>query len=60
MKTREILRQLRDDGWFQVRQTGSHAHFKHPTKPGIVTVALHGMNDDLKRGRKTVFSSKLG
>jgi predicted RNA binding protein YcfA (HicA-like mRNA interferase family) len=24
-----------------VRTTGSHAHLGHPTKPGIVTVALH-------------------
>jgi len=26
------------DGWVEVRCKGSHHHFKHPTKSGIVTV----------------------
>lgn len=30
---------LKDDGWYMVRQTGSHRQFHHPTKPGTVTVA---------------------
>jgi len=25
-------------GWYEVGQTGRHKHFKHPTKPGKVTV----------------------
>ncbi|MCL2647362.1 MAG: type II toxin-antitoxin system HicA family toxin [Phycisphaerales bacterium] len=50
MKTREIIRMLENDGWVAVRQTGSHRHFKHPIKPGIVTVAIHGMNEDLRPG----------
>jgi len=29
---------IRDDGWVHVRTTGSHMHFKHPTKPGVVTI----------------------
>jgi predicted RNA binding protein YcfA (HicA-like mRNA interferase family) len=33
------LRLLAADGWVQVRQTGSHRQFHHPTKPGTVTVA---------------------
>ena len=36
--SREIIRQLQDDGWFKVRVTGSHHHFKHALKMGIVTV----------------------
>ncbi len=36
--SREIIRELEEDGWYEVRVTGSHHHFKHPTKPGIVTV----------------------
>ena len=27
------------DGWVQVRVTGSHRQFHHPTKPGTVTIA---------------------
>ncbi len=29
---------LKADGWFKVAQVGSHVQFKHPTKPGRVTV----------------------
>ena len=29
---------LEDDGWFEVRITGSHHHFKHSDKSGVVTV----------------------
>ena len=38
MKVREIVRLIERDGWQQVRQKGSHRQFKHPTKPGLVTV----------------------
>jgi len=38
-KFREIQKRIEEDGWELVRQTGSHRHFKHPTKPGIVTLA---------------------
>jgi predicted RNA binding protein YcfA (HicA-like mRNA interferase family) len=36
--SREVIRTLEADGWYGVGQTGSHKHFKHPTKPGKVTV----------------------
>ena len=36
--SREVIRQLRDYGWLEVGQTGSHLHFKHPVKKGKVTV----------------------
>lgn len=39
VKVQELLRRLAADGWVQVRQTGSHRQFHHPTKPGTVTVA---------------------
>ena len=38
MNTREIIAALLADGWKQVAQKGSHVQFKHPTKPGRVTV----------------------
>ena len=49
MKVREIVRLLIDDGWGQVSQKGSHRQFKHPTKPGKVTVPGKG-SDDLPVG----------
>jgi predicted RNA binding protein YcfA (HicA-like mRNA interferase family) len=36
--SREIVALLVRDGWFEAGQTGSHRHFKHPSKPGKVTV----------------------
>ena len=38
MKVAEVLRLLQDDGWYLVATRGSHRQFKHPSKPGRVTV----------------------
>jgi len=39
LKVRVILQWLHEDGWFLDRQPGtSHRQFRHPAKPGIVTV----------------------
>jgi predicted RNA binding protein YcfA (HicA-like mRNA interferase family) len=38
MSSREVIRQLVDDGWYEVAQVGSHVQFKHATKVGRVTV----------------------
>jgi predicted RNA binding protein YcfA (HicA-like mRNA interferase family) len=39
MKVRAVIRLLEADGWRLNRQTGSHRQFRHPVKPGTVTVA---------------------
>jgi predicted RNA binding protein YcfA (HicA-like mRNA interferase family) len=39
MTVREVLKMLEADGWQLVVIQGSHRQFKHPTKPGRVTVA---------------------
>lgn len=49
MKVREILRLIEADGWLLVRTRGSHRQYKHPVKPGLVTVA-GGPNDVLAPG----------
>jgi predicted RNA binding protein YcfA (HicA-like mRNA interferase family) len=36
---------LRDDGWYLARTRGSHHQYKHPTKPGRVTVSGSGGDD---------------
>jgi predicted RNA binding protein YcfA (HicA-like mRNA interferase family) len=46
VKVRAMIRLIERDGWRQVRQTGSHRHFHHPTKRGTVTVPGH-RNDDI-------------
>jgi len=41
MKVRDLLRMLLEDVWYLSRQRGSHRQFKHPEKPGTVTVPGH-------------------
>jgi predicted RNA binding protein YcfA (HicA-like mRNA interferase family) len=55
MKTRDILRLIHDDGWYQVAQKGSHRQFKHPTKPGRVTIAGHPSEEMAEGTRKSIF-----
>lgn len=39
MKVRAVIKLLEEDGWYLARTKGSHRQFRHPTKPGLVTVA---------------------
>jgi predicted RNA binding protein YcfA (HicA-like mRNA interferase family) len=39
VKIRDVLKKLEEDGWSVVRQRVSHRQLKHPTQPGLVTVA---------------------
>jgi predicted RNA binding protein YcfA (HicA-like mRNA interferase family) len=39
MKVRDAIRMLESGGWRLVVTRGSHRQFKHPSKPGRVTVA---------------------
>jgi len=45
MRARDIIRIIEADGWYFFTQKGSHAHYKHPVKPGRVTVPMHGSKD---------------
>jgi len=38
MTSQEVIRRLVKDGWRRVRTKGSHHQFKHPQRPGLVTV----------------------
>ena len=39
MKVRDVIKMVEEDGWVHMRTRGSHRHFKHPIKKGIVTIA---------------------
>jgi predicted RNA binding protein YcfA (HicA-like mRNA interferase family) len=49
MKVRDIIRLIEADGWFLVATRGSHRQYKHPSKPGRVTVA-GAMSDEMAPG----------
>jgi predicted RNA binding protein YcfA (HicA-like mRNA interferase family) len=38
MDSREVIRRLKAGGWGLTRSKGSHHQFRHPVKPGLVTV----------------------
>ena len=50
MKVSEIIRIIENDGWFLIRQKGSHRQYKHRIKKGLVTIALHKISDDIAKG----------
>ena len=51
--SRDVLRMLLADGWFEVKCVGDHHQFKHPTKPGRVTVR-HPVKDMGVRDLKSI------
>ena len=38
MNSRLVIAAIEADGWMRVGQKGSHVQFKHPDKPGRVSV----------------------
>ena len=53
-----MIKAVEADGWFQVAQRGSHRQFKHPSKPGRVTVP-HPKRD-LPRGTLKAIERQAG
>ncbi len=41
MTAKELLKELRKDGWVEIAQKGSHLNLKHPVKQGKVTIPIH-------------------
>ena len=49
MKYNDLFRLLKRDGWFVVRQKGSHVIFQHKIKSGQLTVPYHA-GKEVKKG----------
>jgi predicted RNA binding protein YcfA (HicA-like mRNA interferase family) len=45
MKVRDVIELIEGDGWYLVVTKGSHKQYKHPKKPGRVTIAGHPSHD---------------
>ncbi|AXU28782.1 TPA: type II toxin-antitoxin system HicA family toxin [Clostridioides difficile] len=52
--SREILKILNTDGWYEINCVGDHHQFKHPVKKGKVTVP-HPKKDLPLRTVKSIF-----
>jgi predicted RNA binding protein YcfA (HicA-like mRNA interferase family) len=49
VKVRDVIKRLEAEGWYRVKSRGSHRQYKHPEKPGRVTIAGKP-SDDLAPG----------
>ena len=49
MKVRQIIKMIKQDGWFLIRTRGSHHQYKHSLKTGLVTIPGKP-NDELAPG----------
>ena len=49
LKVKDVLKLIEQDGWYLVSTRGSHRQYKHPTKPGRVTIAGK-LSDDVAPG----------
>jgi predicted RNA binding protein YcfA (HicA-like mRNA interferase family) len=49
VKVRDVIRLIEADGWQKVVTEGSHRQYKHPTKPGRVTISGHP-GDEMPKG----------
>ena len=58
VNSRFLISQIIADGWYLVRIRGSHHHFKHRTKPGLVTVP-HPKKDLLKKTAISILQQAL-
>ena len=50
MKTKEIVKLIEKDGWYDVRQNENHRQYKQDTKEGLVTIPIHRLSHDLIPG----------
>lgn len=49
MKYSELFRLLKINGWFLVRQSGSHVIMAHPEKPNKIVIPFHA-SKEVKKG----------
>ena len=59
MKIREAIKMIEKEGWFLVRQKGSHRQYKHKKLPGRVTIAGN-QSDDLAPGTMNSILKQAG
>jgi len=49
MKYSELFRLLKQDGWQEIRQSGSHVIMQHPEKKNQISVPFHS-GKEVKKG----------
>ena len=59
MKIRDVIKLIEQNGWKLDRIRGSHRHYRHPDKPGTVTVPGHP-GDDVPPGTLNSIKKQAG
>lgn len=59
MKSSELLKLLKKDGWYAVSQKGSHIKLKHDNKSGIIIFPNHG-SKEMATGTEKSILKKAG
>lgn len=59
MRANEIEKIIIADGWYHASTKGSHKQFKHPTKPGKVTIPQHRGDLDIKTAKSILKQAGL-
>jgi mRNA interferase HicA len=49
MKCSELFKLLKNNGWYEIRQSGSHVIMKHHEKKGTLPIPFHG-SKEVKKG----------
>lgn len=44
----KLIKTIKKDGWVFIRQKGSHCQYKHPVKPGMVTVPVTKISKNIE------------
>ena len=53
-KVKELIEYITKDGWYFLRQNGSHRQFRHPVKLGTVTIPGKLSEDLLPNTSKSI------
>jgi predicted RNA binding protein YcfA (HicA-like mRNA interferase family) len=59
MKIRKLIELIESDGWELDRQKGDHKQYKHPGKPGLVTISGHP-DDEIRPGTLSSILKQAG
>ncbi|MCX6324666.1 MAG: type II toxin-antitoxin system HicA family toxin [Sphingobacteriales bacterium] len=58
MKVKDLLKELKKDGWVEKEQKGSHLQLIHPLKKGKVTLPIH--SGDIPKGTLNAILKQAG
>ncbi len=58
MKVKDLLKEMKKDGWVEKEQKGSHLQLIHPLKKGKVTLPIH--SGDIPKGTLNAILKQAG